>query len=1065
MDAGPISGQNGIMTLSRKIAWVVGAFIALVVVLSVVGYFLVPGLVRSQAEQAVDHLTHRRFRLEDVQFHPMTLTLDLQGLKLYERDGRTVFVSLDLLEARVSLRSLLHLSPVLREFRVEKPYVHIVLLGPHHYNFDDLLTTLSASPSSGGSSGVGFAVHNIHLDDGALILDDRPGRAVHQVDHIRIALPYVSTFVSDEDTWVSPAFSAIVDGMPLSVQGQALPFAPVPQARVRLHLEGIDLPRVSKWVPVKVPVDVHGGRANLQLEGGYEKQTVTLGGTLNLDHLDVHGHQWGLSLPRASITLRDARLNLGTGDGELAEARLGSPDTLHVESMAKPLYEVEVAHPELEWHDLHFGHQKYGLGALSVHADALQARADRSSLKMSQVGLKGQALETGQGRYAVGTLSMTMDEAHVEDRAQKRFGVAHVQQFVLDLHGFATAMDHGDIQTAIDGLHLKDLSARLASFRIEDHARRHPVKTTLTDTHFDVQDFSPDQSGDSPIGLSSKIDAAGSISLQGKVSAARQEADLDLNVRKLLLPPFQPYFGPRINFMMNRGALSAAGKVRVARHHHQEVVLRYQGKLQVNQVSVMDRKGAHELFNWRTLYLGGMDVRSSPLSVNIRQVAMNQLNGKLVLNPDGKLNLTDLILPETPVAHSGRQRGSVVLAKPSAPAPVTIGKVTLENGQIDFTDNYIQPHYSARLRDLGGVVSGLSSTSSVPATVDFRGDVYDAPFNIEGQVNLFGIQHYLDIKARADGIDLSSLSPYAGKYIGYDISNGKLSFQVTYHVENSVLTAQNHLVLDQLELGHKVDAPGALDLPVEFALSLLKNNAGVIDVNLPVDGSLNDPQFSVGGIVLKLVGDIIKKTVEAPFEFIAGFFEHSETASWMAFDPGRARITQEGQTHLRSLAHALNEHARLNLDIEGRADLETDQEGLKRALMERSVRKEYEREQLASGHAVSRDITGHVEVPKMLYPQLLTKIYDQAPFPKPRNLLGFTKSLPVSEMEKLLMTNTSITPQRLTELAQRRAQVVQDWLVHQEHISPQRLFIMQGAKRDDAVSARAVPNRVDFFLK
>ncbi len=1053
------------MTLSRKIAWAAGAFIAFVVVLSVAGYFLLPGLVRSQTEQAVDRLTHRRFQLEDVQFHPMTLKLDIRGLKLYEQDGQTVFVSMDLLEVRVSLRSLLHLAPVLREFHVEKPYVHVVLLGPRHYNFDDLLTTVSSSRSSGGSTGFGFAIHNIHLDNGTIVLDDRPGKVIHQVDHIQIALPYVSTFSSDEDTWVTPALSATIDGMPLKAHGQVLPFAPAPQARAHLQLEGIDLPHVSKWLPVRVPIDIRDGRANLQLDGAYEKQTVTLGGNLDLNHLDIHGHQWALSLPGgASLALHDARLNLGTGVGELAEARFGSLDTLHVEAGVKTMSRLEVAHPELELRDLQFGHQKYGVGALSVHMDSLHAMADRSSLKLSQMSLEGQGLETGQGHYAAGALSMKADEARVEDHAQHRFGVAHINGLALNLDGFATTMDDGVVQTALDNLHLKDLSVRLASFRIEDHARRHPVKTTLTDTRFDVQDFSPDKPQDSPIALSSKIDSAGSISLRGKASAERQEADLDLNVQKLLLPPFQPYLGPRVNFMLNRGTLSAAGNVRVARHRNQ-VMVRYQGKLQVNQVSVMDRQGEHELFNWRTLYLGGMDVRSSPLSVNIRQVALNQLSGKLVLNADGKLNLADLVLPETPAANSSENRVKATAAKPTARVPVTIGKVILGKGRIDFTDDYIQPHYSAHLRDLVGVVSGLSSTSTEPATFDFRGDVYDAPFNIEGRVNPFGIKHYLDLKARADGIDLSSLSPYAVRYIGYDISNGKLSFQVTYHVENSVLTAQNHLVLNQLELGHKVSTPDAPDLPVEFALSLLKNNAGVIDVNLPVDGSLNDPQFSVGGIVLRLVGNLIKKTVEAPFEFITGFFEHSETASWMAFDPGRARITQEGQHHLKSLARALNEHARLNLDIEGRADMEVDREGLKRALMERSIRKEYEREQLLSGHLPATDITGHVEVPKALYPQLLTKVYNQASFPKPRNLLGFAKSLPVPEMEKLLMANTVITPQLLAELAQRRAQAVQDWLVRQEHISPQRLFIMQGAKRDDTISSRAVPNRVDFFLK
>lgn len=64
-----------------------------------------------------------------------------------------------------------------------------------------------------------------------------------------------------------------------------------------------------------------------------------------------------------------------------------------------------------------------------------------------------------------------------------------------------------------------------------------------------------------------------------------------------------------------------------------------------------------------------------------------------------------------------------------------------------------------------------------------------------------------------------------------------------YRVDGGKLQADNQVFLDQLTFGERVESPEATKPPVLLAVSLLKNARGEIDVNLPISGSLDDPQF------------------------------------------------------------------------------------------------------------------------------------------------------------------------------------------------------------------------------
>jgi hypothetical protein len=353
------------------------------------------------------------------------------------------------------------------------------------------------------------------------------------------------------------------------------------------------------------------------------------------------------------------------------------------------------------------------------------------------------------------------------------------------------------------------------------------------------------------------------------------------------------------------------------------------------------------------------------------------------------------------------------------------------------------------------------------ADMELRGTYANsAPVTVAAKLNPLAAQAFLDLKADVKGVDLVSFSPYSGKYAGYNIEKGKLSLDIAYKLENRKLSAENRIFIDQLTFGSQVDSPDATKLPVNLAIALLKNNRGEINLNLPISGSLDDPQFSVGGLIVQVIVNLFVKAVTSPFALIGSMFGGGEELSNIEFGPGRTTLDAAAVKRLETLAKALTERDSLKLDITGRADPESDMEGIKQVGVERAVKGEKLKEQLKKGgEGVSLDA---VEVDSAEYPVYLQRAYKEAKFPKPRNVIGMQKDLPVAEMEKLMLTNQPASDEEVRQLALRRAEVVQGWLVEQGKVPPERVFLLPpkvGADEKGKADDKARASRVDFSLR
>lgn len=485
-----------------------------------------------------------------------------------------------------------------------------------------------------------------------------------------------------------------------------------------------------------------------------------------------------------------------------------------------------------------------------------------------------------------------------------------------------------------------------------------------------------------------------------------------------------------------------------------------------------------ELLSWKTLNLRGVDVSMAPgtaTTVDVRETALSDFYARVIVHRDGRINLQNLLKPEaggtvapTPAPESsgkeektGANNDHLALGSPengqknvtpaagaaagagttaSARAPVIrIGPVSLVGGRVDFSDRFIRPNYSANLSELTGRLSAFSSevTEGAPALADLelRGRAEGtASLEVTGKINPLAKPLALDIKAKVRDLELAPLTPYAVKYAGHGIERGKLSMDVAYRVQpDGQLTASNQLILNQLSFGEPVQGAPA-SLPVKLAVALLADRNGVIDIDLPISGSLNDPQFRLGTVIFKVIVNLIGKAITAPFALLANALGGGGSElSQVAFAPGSAELTPKAREGLDKVAKVLIDRPALIMTVVGAADLQAEREGYRRERLRALVEAEKRRSQTESG-------TATLTVSAQEYPALLRSVYKRADMPKPRNVIGLAKDIPVPEMEALLLANIPVSEGMMRELATRRGVAVRDYLATRQ-LPLERLFL------------------------
>ncbi|MDG9967635.1 DUF748 domain-containing protein [Achromobacter mucicolens] len=580
------------------------------------------------------------------------------------------------------------------------------------------------------------------------------------------------------------------------------------------------------------------------------------------------------------------------------------------------------------------------------------------------------------------------------------------------------------------------------------------------------------------------VQGDGKLDLKGVFTPQPLTVKTAVDLSNLNVASFAPYFASSLNATVRAVTLSAKGNAEfTAAAGNAPMKAGWKGGVDITDLDLQDRVNKDDFLNWKRLGFTGMDisVAGDKIGARLGDIALEDFYGRILLNAQGRLNVMDL------VAAPGQAGGSITQdtqtpgrsAEPAAAPPaaaasakgsgaasmpdISVNSVTLTRGRMTFTDRFVKPNYVAELSSIEGDITAVSSTNPQPAKVKVTGRVYTtAPLSISGIVQPFAKYLTLDLKASAKGVDLPRFTTYSAKYVGYPIKRGKLSVDLEYKIKNRALQATNHVVLNQLTFGDKTNSPDATKLPVLLAVALLKDSRGNIDINLPISGSLDDPEFSVGGIVVRVLMNLVVKAVTSPFSLLASAFGGGEELSYVEFAPGSAVLTDDSLQRIETLTKALADRPALKMDISGRADPKTDTEGLRQAWVDAKIRAAKAADVAPRGK--KPDPKG-VEVSGAERAKYLEAVYDDTDLKdKPRNFIGMAKSIPAAQMEAMLRAAAPVGEDQLRQLADARAQAVYEKLQAQEGLAD-RVFIVAPQLDADGIKDEGQPSRVDFSLK
>lgn len=600
---------------------------------------------------------------------------------------------------------------------------------------------------------------------------------------------------------------------------------------------------------------------------------------------------------------------------------------------------------------------------------------------------------------------------------------------------------------------LKDVQLRDYQVHLADRSQKEPVALDLSPLNLDLQNFDSLNKSPFTLKLDTGVGKQGKITAAGDVNLNPVSAKLDVTTRDIDLRVAQAYISPFIRLELRSGMLGSDLAVNLK--STEPLAFNINGKAQVEQLHTLDTLKKRDFLKWQKLTLEGLNYEHGDI-LNIARVNLEQPYARFMINNDRTTNIDDLLIPQ-PADKSPAARTNAS-ASNSKPLGIRIGEVNINDGSANFADFSLTPNFATAVQQLNGKIGTLDNRQSNPATVNVNGKVDRyAPVTIKGSLNPFDPMAALDIATSFKRVELTTLTPYSGKFAGYRIRKGRLNLDLHYKITKGQLQAENKVVVEQLELGEKVDSPDAVDLPLKLAVALLKDVNGRISIELPVSGDLNNPQFSVMPIVWQTLRNLLVRAAAAPFNFIGGLVTGggSEDLSSVKFAPGVTDLSADARKALDKLAAALKERPTLRLEIEGTSAASSDGPFLAQQRLEREYQYTYYKILQRRGDKVPAR-AAMVEVPDSEKAPMLEGIYRARLKKQPlAQWTDLGKEERANKMRSEIIQFWSGNEVLLRELGQNRASSIKDYLVDKGKLEDERVYFVDAklgqAEKDGSV--------------
>ncbi len=649
---------------------------------------------------------------------------------------------------------------------------------------------------------------------------------------------------------------------------------------------------------------------SIELRGGTVRAQIEADGTLDLQKIAVSspapaapatekssGAPWrvkveGVRVEDIALQLRDlsraAPLALGVG-------ALGASLSAQVEAGAAgtqvTLADMAVTLSRVSAGEAQAPEPIANLTAIALEGGALDLREQRLSAKRLSVDGGAVRLERGpDGRIAV--LELARPKSEPAKPAQPQGGAAGRKPWSL----------------ALDAFELDKLKIALA-----DLGTTPPLAYDIEPLTLAVRNIRNE--GSAPIRLEAALRVAqgGMLRLSGEALPSGTRASAKATLERLSLKPLQPLVAARTALALGSGSVSAALQARY-RKVKERAEVRAGGSASVDDLLFTVAADGGPFLGWKSLAASGISFHLAPDRLAVADIAVRGLDAKIVVNKDRSVNLAQAF--KSPGGSTPAPAPSAKEKEPGAPFPVAIERVHLDKAAIDFSDVSLVLPFAAKIHEFGGDLLGLSNDAASRAVAALEGRVDEFGLaRVEGSLTPFDPTGFLDLRVIFRNVEMSPLSAYSATFAGRRIATGRLSLELGYRIDKGALAGDNKVELQDFTLGERIEAPGALSLPLDLAVALLTDAQGRIALAVPVTGNVNAPEFSYGHVVWQAVVTVLTNIVTAPFRALFG--GGGEAIESIAFDPGRAALLPPEREKLKRLAEALGRRPQLKLVVEG----------------------------------------------------------------------------------------------------------------------------------------------------
>ncbi len=876
------------------------------------GFWLVPWVLETQIPRIGESVLARQANVSDIRLNPYTLRLGAQDLRLSEADGAPLF-GVGELAVELQWRSLVRRAWSFADISLTAPVVQLSIAEDGSFNLARLAESLRSEddPDAEEASLPRLVVERFAVAQGRIDMQDRKAGYSNSFAPIDFSLSRFSTLPERDGNYTFRA--ELASGGALTWRGD-ISVNPI-RGSGELALENASLPEPSVYLKPYTSATVHAGRFDAALPYRFAYQDG-----------------------RLDASLAGARLAL-QGLAFSAPERADSAPARASADMVQLGFDLALARSEP---DLNLALSNV---ALSVDGLAL-AEGERTPFRMARIGLEGGAMDLARREAGVERVFAEDGALEVARDTQGQIDLlALLQRFAAVAGPAASNTERPDAPSATDTA-LPDQPWAAVARRVELRRFDSRVADEATGIAVNVEDFNVTlEDAGSDLSRPVRFDAAlrlrdgGSLAVQGSATPASSSVQANVQVDRLALAPLQPLLSQYVKLRIG-GSVSAKGQLAAQGSDARKPALRYDGSFEIASLA-LDEDNGERFAGWKSVRADRLSASVAPNRLEIPELRVVEPRAILIIEQDRSFNAARLLVqppaqaapasaPLIKTAHvpagergaAEAKQGSTNDAKPDTAAdsfPVRIDRVRFQNAKLDFTDLSLLPQFTAKIYDLNGVITGLSSRGETRSQIELDGRVDDFGMaRIRGGLNAFAFADRTNVDLQFKNLDMLSVSPYSMKFAGYKIADGKLSLDLRYKLRDRQLEGENRIVIDKLTLGEKIDSPDAMNLPLELAIAILKDSEGRIDLDLPVTGDLDDPQFSYGAVIWKAISNVITKVVTAPFRALGALLGGgTDDLEAIAFDPGSDRLLPPEREKLVKVAQILGKRPQLKLLVPG----------------------------------------------------------------------------------------------------------------------------------------------------